>query len=281
MHVPCPSGLVFSARSWKLGDHAKLIKAADKSMSQLPKIMVAMVSEEIIDPGPYEGFTEGAAVDWNKVTHADIVVANIVIRATKEPLLLTEFLCAVCRKLPHDPQEIDLGEIDIFQASDEGKAHLESGAPVGIEVGDARVKLKALRGGDLSLLGKLQLQEPEHMLELQACMGIAEINAPGFPQPFTTLHDIRKYWRDQGAEFRDEVDSATDALFGGADMRIRFTCDHIACRAEQEQSLPLGLTFYGLEDPKRHSRRAKCSTAKSVRELMQLASSRSSAKSPT
>jgi hypothetical protein len=280
MNIHCPSGLVFSARSWKLGDHAELIKARDRSMTQLPKIMAALASDAVIDPGPYTAFKEGEKVDWDAVSHADITVANILIRAGREPKLIAEFICAVCRQLPRDPQEIDLLDLPIYMASEEGRMHLHDGNPVVREVGTARVKLRALLGKDLDVLSRLQVKEPENMLEVQTCMSIAEVNAPGLKKPLTTLVEIRKFWREQEWSFRNEIDEAIDSLWGGADLAIRFTCDHLECRAQQEQSLPLGLSFYGLDDPSRHAKRAKSSAVRSVRELMQQASSPSSQDSP-
>jgi hypothetical protein len=251
-------------------------------MAMLPKIMAELASEQVIDPGPYKELKEGEPVNWDIVSHADLIVSNIIIRAKKDPLVIVQMICAVCRRLPRDPQEIDLEDVDIFMASEEGMSHLQTGKPVHKEIGDVRVGLRALLGQDLPLMAKLQLQEPENMLEVQTCMSIAEINAPGFKKPVTDLHGIRKFWREQSWDFRNEVETAIDGFWGGADTMVRYTCDQVGCEAEQEQSLPLGLSFYGLEDLKRQSRRAKSSSGKkSVRDLMQRASSRSSAKSPT
>jgi len=281
MEIRCPSGLVFSARPWTLGDHAALLKAKERTMAMLPRVMAELASEAVIDPGPYTHLEVGGKVDWTGISHADLVVANILIRAGRDSHVLVTMPCAACRRLPRDPQDIDLMDIPIFMASEEGCQHLQTGVPAFREVGNIRVGIRALVGRDLLTFSKLQAQEPESMFELQTCLAIAEVNAPGMKKPLTMLPEIRKFWRDQDWSFRDTIESAIDELWGGADLTIKFSCEHIGCGAEQEQSLPLGLSFYGLEDLKRPSKRAKSSTAKSVRELMQQASSPSSSESPT
>lgn len=278
MKVPCPSGLIFSARGWKIGDHASMLDMKDELAGGLPKLMVKLASQSVIDPGPYK-MTAGGPVDWDIVSHADIAVANVLIRAGKDPELRLMPNCVSCRKLQRDAKEVNLLDLPVFEASEQGKTHLSSGVPINDTIQGIPISFKAILGKDMLTVSILQEQEEQHMLEITTCMGIASISPKG-QEPLTSLPDIRKFWREQDMTFMQEVETKLDTLFGGVDMTYRFTCDHLTCRAEQEQSVPLDLSFYGLDLAGRQSRRARSSTGKSVRELMQRASSPSSASSP-
>lgn len=279
MEIPCPSGLVFAARPWKLGDQTALLKARNKPMTMLPRTMVELAAESVIDPGPYQ-FPPGEPIDWNSVSHADILVANIMIRAGRDPQLALMPLCGQCRRLQRDAKVVDLLDLPVFMASEEGRAHLTSGAPIQRNYGGIVVDLRCTRGSDLNTLGKLQQEDEDSVLEVQTCIGISQVRTPA-GEGIMDLPGIRKFWREQDWEFRDEIEKDLDTLFGGVDLTYKFTCDFISCQAEQIQTVPLDLAFYGLDLEKRLSARAKSSSVKkSVRELMRRASSRSSQGSP-
>jgi hypothetical protein len=278
MQVPCPSGLVFNARHWKIGDQRVLLDTLSKG-THLPYKMVAIVAQDVVDPGPYD-MEAGGPVDVEQMTNADITTANIIIRAGKKPIMSLQPSCARCGKIQRGVQDIPLDELSVFLADAEGIEHLGSNMPVERRVGDGtRVFLKAVRGRDTANMAKLQEQEEEAMLEIMSCMHIAEIRSSLHREPLRRLPEIRKFWNEQDWDFRDVVEEGIDTLWGGIDLMYRFTCDHMSCNTEQEQALPLDLSFYGLDLVQRQRRRAKRSSVKSVHELMQKASSPSSPES--
>ena len=279
MHIPCPSGLVFEARNWRIGDQKELLKAKNDSPGTLPKRMVALAAEGVIDPGPYK-VAVGEKVDWDAASHPDIAVANVMSRAGKDPKYLFKPNCGGCGKLQKDHMDVDLLDMPVYSASAEGLQHLSTGEPIAKKIGKVQLLFKAIRGQDIATLIKLQEEDETAMLEVLTCMHLQQIKAPKLAEPLETLPAIRKFWNEQDWNFREEVEAISDTLFGGIDMTFRFTCDHMSCNVEQEQSIPLDLNFYGLDLEARRRRRAKGSTAKSVRDLMQQASSPSLPGSP-
>lgn len=268
MYVPCPSGFVFDARKWRLGDIQSLIKRKEDPGGLLPLRMVELAGQTVVDPGPYP-FKPDEPIDWRLVSHADIACANIGVRCLSDPLLVIQPNCGACGKLRQDALEIELLDQPIYPASDEGKEHLSTGNPIAIEVQGHSIVLKALRGEGMATMAKLQEQEPEAMLEILTCMGIAAITTVDGKQ-LNTIPEVRAFVREQDFDFGNAIDTELDVLFGGVDMSYRFTCDHIACRTEQEQTVPLDLRFYGLDPEARQQRRAsRSSGATSLRTLMQ------------
>lgn len=279
MQIPCPSGFEFIARKWILGDRAKLLAVKDDQPTNLPKMMVGLAATGIISPGPYS-FKDGL-IDWDKVSMADIAVANILIRAHTDESVLLQPMCQHCRSLQRDPKEISLLDMPIRMASKEGVEHLRTGAPVRREIDGVQVYLKAVRGMDLMVVGTLQSQEEECIEEIQMCSTIHEIHAAGSAEAISSLPDLRTFYRAQSWNFQRGISDAIDELFGGVDMSYTFRCDHIECRAEQAQQLPLDHSFYGLGPTKKQVTLATSSSgAKSVRELMRKLSSPSSPESP-
>ena len=279
MRIPCPSGLVFEARSWRIGDQKELLKAKNDGPGTLPKRMVALAAEGVIDPGPYK-VEVGGRINWDDVSHSDIAVANVMIRAGKDSKYIFQPNCAGCGKLQKDHMDVDLLDMPVYPASAEGLQHLSTGEPVAKQIGQIQLLFKAIRGRDINTLVRLQEEDEEAMLEVLTCLHIQQIRAPKSSEPLETLPDIRRFWNEQDWDFREEVEAISDTLFGGIDMTFRFTCDHMSCRVEQEQAIPLDLNFYGLDLHARQRRRAKGSSAKSVRELMHQVSSPSSPKPP-
>ena len=281
MQIPCPSGFVFEARHWNLGDQRALLDVKEDADGNLPLKMVSLAAQQVINPGPYK-MAVGSPVVWAEISHADIAVANIFIRAGRKPMYLLHPNCANCRKLLSNPVEIDLLDLKVYMASPEGIQHLATDAPIIKETCGATVKLQALRARHLGLMSRLQQEQEQDILEIQTCMHIREISSPQLKAPLVNLPEIREFWKVQDTDFRDEIETATDTLFGGIDQSFTFTCDRLACRTEQKHSVPLDLTFYGLDLDARQSRRAKASLAvSSVRELMQRVSEPSSSGTPT
>lgn len=268
MQIPCPSGFEFTARKWVLGDRAKLLTIKDDQPTNLPKMMVSLAATGVVNPGPY-AFKDNL-IDWDKVAMADIAVANILIRAHTDETILLQPMCRHCRSLQRDAKEVNLLDMPIRMASPEGISHLQTGIPVRREIAGAQVYLKAIRGMDLVVVGTLQSQEEEAIEEIQMCSNIQEIHVPGKAEPLTGLHELRVFYREQSWEFQRGVSDAIDELFGGVDMSFTFRCDHIECRAEQAQQLPLDHSFYGMGPTRKQQARPGTSSsgAKSVRELM-------------
>lgn len=270
MEVPCPSGLVFQARKWKIGDINTLLSSREDATSSLPLKMVQLAAQSVIEPGPYP-FEKGGQIDWEQISHADISVANIAVRcgSGSDTVLLMHPNCAACRRLLIDPVEVDLLDLPIYMAREEGRVHLHSGQPIERTVEGHKVWLRAIRGSHMPMMAKLQDQEAELMLEVLTCMSIEAVMPKGRKDgKLTNLPDIRKFWREQSWGFKEAIEEDVDTLFGGIDMRYSFTCDRISCRVEQEQTVPLDPSFYGLDLESRQSRRVKRSSAKSLRDLM-------------
>jgi len=280
MQIPCPSGFEFTARKWVLGDRAKLLAVKDDQPTNLPKMMVQLAATGVVSPGPYS-FKDSHLIDWDKVSMADIAVANILIRAHTDDTILLQPMCRICRSLQRDPKAVNLLDMPIRMASQEGVDHLRTGAPVRREIDGAQVYLKAVRGMDLMVIGTLQAQEEECIEEIQMCSTIHEIHAAGKAEPIKALPELREFYRAQSWEFQRGISAAIDELFGGADMTYTFRCDHIECRSEQEQQLPLDHSFYGMGPTRKPvSLPTSSSGAKSVRELMRKPSSPSLPESP-
>ncbi|HUW10067.1 MAG TPA: hypothetical protein VM537_10080, partial [Anaerolineae bacterium] len=244
MQIPCPSGFEFTARKWLLGDRGKLLAVKDDQPTNLPKMMVSLAATGVANPGPYT--FKGGVIDWDKVSMADIAVANILIRVHTDDTILLQPMCRHCRSLQRDPKEIALLGMPIKMASDEGIEHLRTGAPVKREIAGVQVYLKAVRGEDMLLIGTLQSQEEEAIEEIQMCATIHEVHVPGRQDPVSGFRELRELYRKQSWEFQRGISAAVDELFGGVDMAFTFRCDHIECRAEQEQQLPLDHSFYGI-----------------------------------
>lgn len=278
MQITCPSGLKLTVRPWTLGDHAELLNTKELRTSFLPRRMLELVVQEIVDPGPYK-FKPGPISNFTAggLSISDITVANVLIRLGTDAKLMLYPTCQSCRRPTIDPIEVNLQEAPLYIATEEGRAHLGSGVPVSRTFKNLTVALKAIRGDDLQVLSALQEQEPTHVLEIQLCCSIAEIRAPGLKKPLSTLTEIRTFMRNQAWSLRDEVDATVDELWGGVDMDYTFTCDRAGCLTQQTSVLPLDPTFYGLDLSARRSRRQKRSSGKrSAADLMQGSFSHSS-----
>lgn len=277
MQIQCPSGLVFTARRWRIGDHSEMLDTREQQPAALPKRMLELAATGIVEPGPYK-FKDRLETDDMSI--ADITVANILIRVGTDPRLLLKPTCGACRKPVHQPKEIDLSELQVYQASKEGVEHLRTGSPLKRVYNGIQVELKAIRGRDLGNLAKLQEQEPKYMIEHQLAASIAQISAPGTPAPLTGMVHIREFLHEQEWDLRSAIEDDIDELWGGVDQTFSFQCDRPSCLTEQEQQVPLDLTFYGLDLSNRRSSRRKRSSVKSAGELMRGSSSPSSSAIP-
>ena len=276
MKVPCPSGLIFRARKWRIGDISELIDVKEDDGSSLPKLMVELAAEEVIEPGPYK--FEDSKLDIQQLSLSDIAVANILIRVGTDPELLITPTCESCKKPQRSPKSIPLDEMPIYMASREGIEHLRTGVPIERQYPDGiMLQLKAVRGRDFKTLSKLQEQNPKYILEYQAVLHISKVNAPELSEPLMLVPHIREWYHKQSWRLRQEIEADIDELWGGADQIYKFRCDHAECRTTQEQQVPLDQTFYGLDDQVKQRRRQKRSSSmKSAGELMQTSSTPSS-----
>jgi hypothetical protein len=296
MQICCPSGLKFIARRWRIGDQAALLDVKEHQGSSLPKKMLALAAQEVIEPGPYNFHDK---LDTNVLTVADITVGNILIRAGTRRELYLRPTCNVCRRILREPIEYDLNDVGPFyMASMEGVEHIRTGTPVVRKYDNVTVKLRAVRGSDLVEIGKLQEDDPVHMFEHQLVSYIDEIHGPGILEavprmnpmggpgldpnaPLRNKLHILEYVRSLPWEIRDQIDEDTEELFGGVDTTLSFKCDHPDCLGANEIQVPLDPSFYGLDASSRRLRRRKTSMAtRSASELMRSSSSPSSSDSP-
>jgi len=278
MKIPCPSGLVFEARKWKIGDIAELIGERERFASSLPLKMAELACISTIEQGPYK-FTD--KVDFSQVSLPDIAVANILLRVGSNPLLRLQPACEGCRRPLRDAIEIDLSEMPVFMASKEGAEHLRTNAPVQRQYGVHKVALKAVRGSDFKTLAKLQDEEPTYILEYQHVLHIAQVSGGELKAPLVNVPDIRAWYHEQDISLRAEIDDDIDELWGGVDQSFTFRCDHLGCGLEQSPEVPLDLAFYGLDQGKKQHRRSRRSSAKrSAGELMGTLSATSSSSTP-
>jgi len=259
MIITCPSGLQFHARTWNLGDQGSLIEASidDSQNVAIRMLELATIPNGVVDPGPYS-FKEGGNVSWGDVTQVDITTANLEIRKASNPLVPFHQACTRCGKLPEDQVYIDLRDLEVYPASEEGLNHIRTNVPANMSLIDSQgrsvtVKVKLLFGRDMAFLSRFQEQEQSRMLEIQAVASIASIEVPGESSPLTTFQDIREYWRQQSWEFGEAVEEKVDGMGGSVDTTVVFRCDDLSCHREQEVPLPLDEKFYGLSG--RHKRR--------------------------
>ena len=259
MKIECPSGLTLDARAWNLGDQNQLMDTKQNEAGLLPLRMLEVATQGCVHPGPYP-FKEGGPVNFHKVSIADIVTANYLIRKKTRPQYDFRVPCQYCGKLT--ARTIDMNEVEVFEASGEGIEHLRTGVPIIIKIPEedpmAILELKILRGASLPELARYQDKTPEQMLELQACMSVDKI----IPQEASaelllSLGTIREYWRAQSWDFGDEVRVSIDVAEGGVDSTFEFRCENQGCRKEQLGTVPLDTEFYGLDPVAARERRRK------------------------
>jgi len=273
MHITCPSGLVFTARKWQIGDLTSLISVKDEAPTSLPKEMVRLAATGVTEPGPYK-FKDGT-IDVDQLSLPDISVANVLIRLGHDAALLLQPTCESCRKMLKDPVEPNLEEMPVYEASQEGIEHLRTGAPIAREYYGYTLKLKVMRGSDFATLAKLVDQDMKYVLEYQQVLHIAEVSGRDLKEPLVNMLDIREWYHVQEIDLHNEIEADIDELWGGVDQAFTFRCDR--CLVEQKQNVPLDMTFYGLGDHKMRSRRQKRSSAmKSAGQLMRTSSPLSS-----
>lgn len=276
MQIQCPSGLVFTARKWRIGDHSVLLDMKEHQGSSLPMKMLELAATSIVNPGPYK-FKDKLITEDMSI--ADITTANVLLRVGTDPVLVLRLTCAHCRKPLREAVDVLLDELPVYPASKEGAEHLRTGVPVQRTYNGVSVALRAPRGKDLERLSKLQEQEPKFMIEYQLATSVAELKVPGKEGPLTLFEHIKEFIHEQDWSFREQLENDVDELWGGVDQGFTFQCDH-ACSVTQEQQVPLDLAFYGLDLSAKQSRRRRCSSAKSAGELMRSSSSPSSSASP-
>lgn len=271
MLITCPTGLSFDARRWNLGDQADLLDDKEDESVILPIRMVDMAFQKLVDPGPYP-FTD--AIDWQKVTDSDLTSASIQIRRYSKPVFSFNLPCQYCRKLDPEGLEIDLKDIVIFPASSAGIEVLRTGQPYQFNYkdddgNDLVIKMRPTLCKDINLMSSLQKQEPKYILVIRNCMYIQEIAfAKGSGKaPIRDLINIKKFWIEQGWDFGAGIEDKIDELWGGPDLSFTYTCK--LCKKEQDGSLPLDGSFYGLEqEARRRKRRRSFSDATSIEKSM-------------
>jgi hypothetical protein len=269
MHtVICPSGLTFDLkRVWKLGDRKILMNPRTLKNGKALHHMLTAVAGEVQDAGPYEFQTDrdgNLKIDWEKVANSDIVTAIIEVRQLTRAKFAFDVLCEFCNE--RLPLEIDLRQIERKTMTDEGKANLQTGAPIEREVyqeldeedepvGEPiKLKLKLLKGSDHTRLMQFQKEEDNAgMLEVQNCMHIVELQAPG-EQPLTAdkhFRRIRSYYQNADWAFDEALTQILEETEGGARTSVEIFCRR--CNADQEHPLPFNQDFFFPKKRKRGS----------------------------
>lgn len=246
MLITCPSGLVFQARSWKVGDRRHLHDRRILRSGLLMRKMLEAVDQGIENPGPYS-FESGTKVDWAQVCLTDIIDALIGIRKVMRPLLSYKESCSNCGA--KNEIDVDLREMKVEPLSPEGKAHLASGQPalVGlalVEEEDApkvQARIRMLLGADMTHISKLMRQDPDTVSIAQLLLHIeAIVVSPD--EEITSYDGIKRYYEDQDWIFHESLEEAINAFGGGTNTTVAMDCKR--CNAEQEGALPFGGEFF-------------------------------------
>jgi len=253
MRIDCPTGLVIQARPWTLGDQQFLTDEATINQGLLPLKMARCAFQKVLEPGPYHAEPSSDKLDFNEVTVADISVINNLVRRETRATLDFDRPCPYCGKL--QPVCVDLREIEIGPASKDGIEHVRNGTPLVVEYQGIKVSLKLMRGMDLPELTKWQEKDVRAMLEIQACMSVDSIMAPGREKPVTGVASIRTFWRKQSWDFGEAVQDAIDQAEGVLDNMYEYKCKN--CRREHLGVLPLDTEFYGVDSLGRRKKRRK------------------------
>jgi hypothetical protein len=238
--VTCPSGLAFNARKWKYKDRKTLLDADLIRKGQTQIKMLELVAGPVEAVGPYD-FQAGGAIDWRKVALADISTALIDIRCMTKPLYEFDVNCPACgRKLE---LQVDLMGSKRMPMSKEAIDHLRSDTPLELELCGCKIKLRLLRGRDMTQLVLGAKNSPAESIEVQQCLHIVELTPPG-KEKLTEQTFIREFYGDQDddGELGKGLTRFLDATGGGVDTDVEQSCR--SCRREVRVSLPLGESFF-------------------------------------
>jgi len=259
--VECPTGLSFQAHAWNLGHITQLISIFDEGADYQAR-MLALVAGPVVNPGPYE-LVKGQPISseaWNKISVADITWGNIAVRRQTKSKLELDISCSQpkCQKINEIALDINDPDYDMVTASEEGIQHIRTGIPIIREVNGVKAEIRLQRGSDFGDIARWQKEEPKAFLEIQQCMQIESIMAPGLDQPIKGMLQIREFWKHQSWDVAETIENAIDDCSGGVNLEFSFICQH--CGKEQFSYLPLGPEFYGLDTRRLQRRRRRKSS---------------------
>jgi len=245
MIIKCPSGLSFEARTWKIGDRKHLHDQQVLRQGLLMRKMLEAVDQGVTEPGPY-ALEAGQKVNWANAALVDVLDALLDIRVETKPLLDYNENCESCRAII--PLTIDLRELSRTPMSEEAKAHLASNEPISKmlaaeEGGEeaVEVKMRLLRGKDMSKISQHYKQDPTGIAEVQMCLHIASITPLGCAE-IEGLAKVREFYQDQSWYFHTALDDVVASFSGGVNTTVKSYCNQ--CHAEQESVIPFGAEFF-------------------------------------
>lgn len=261
--IECPSGLIFEARrTWKLGDRKILLDRDNLRSGKLLHLMLGAVAGPVLNPGPYS--FDGPKISWGRLTHADIVAATIAVRRATRPTFEFNSQCEFCSNTMK--LEIDLRDIELKKASEEGIEHIRSQVPVAYKVQEQSeesdvpvgpiisMSLRLLTGQDQLDLMKYQKQENDGgMAEVQNCMHIVTLRVGDGEEMNAEQHfsKIRAFYADAAWGFQGVLDELIEQLGGGVESELDVACSK--CGGEQTQPLPFNQAFFIPQDKGRSS----------------------------
>jgi hypothetical protein len=255
--VTCPSGLEFEARTWNNEDTLVNLDSDVVEGGLVALKMVDRAMGRIVDPGPYPSFEAGGRANLAMVTNADISAAAVQIRAETRAIHSFDVPCEGCAKAAE--LELDLREVEMLKASDEGIEHIRTGLPVLREIGGVTIAVKLIRGADIPKMAKVQAKDQKAIVETQICMSLAYIRDPKYRggMEISKFEELRRYWKGANWDFTDAVETAIDEIEGGPDLYIEHTCKRLGCHREQVTMLPLDMGFFGLDHMRRYRRQKR------------------------
>ncbi|MBM4370115.1 MAG: hypothetical protein FJ098_00575 [Deltaproteobacteria bacterium] len=286
--IKCLTGLVFEARPWNLGDIEDLLGSTSEDSPPLPLLMLRLVAGKVLDPGPYLTLPVGEQVDLNKVSHSDITLANIAVRAATPPTTLElEPSCRFCGK-GAGVKDVDLRDFTIIPYSQEALEALKTGKGIarqyvlddlsqgpprgsGRAKGKAKEKTKETTGeskgkgegkgeGDIitvilrDILGadSIQMAKQQGAEPSRAIAIQTCVHIESLQvgsRTITGMHPLLQFWKTAPWSFQQQLDQDVDRLFGGVDTSMDFECVH--CTRKQTTVLPLDMAFFGVDPEKR------------------------------
>ena len=247
--IECGSGLKFQARKWKLSDRKVLLNQKIAKQGRMLTEMLKVADLGLIDPGPYTDsvFQTGKPVPWDHVLVADIMSALIKLRACNSPTIEFHAPCENEQCSSSKPMDvtIDVREIEIAPPSQTGLEHIRSGVPftstIHTDEGSVPLKLRLLKGSDLSTMRKYYDQDALEGLDAQTILHIAEVQLPN-GDVLERFVDIYKWYQDQSFEFNESLLEALAPHGGKVDPVVDFECP--TCGHNNRVEVPFGPTFF-------------------------------------
>lgn len=264
--VPCPSGLVFTARKLQLSEMLELAEAAEARAVDggLTRVLSA-VWHELIDPGPYP-FEHGAKPgNWDPLLEGDILSAlrRIRVESLGTDIEVT-FRCEHCGRQQEDPIIVDLSVLEERPYPDESRLAHAAGERFTFKLSTDEVieyQLNTLGGHRKAQQIKQQYRDRlRRNGDPRAAKATRSAAYDPLLQCVTKVPSLGDFIRDAGRfvewctkmafEDFEALSHEIEQRVGGLETKIPAECTF--CDWKQEQfHLPLGGAFW------RRTRRAK------------------------